>query len=120
MNKKTIDLTAQAEKILEIAQSYGAEQNFLFITTFKRYQVQLGLLTKLEKSINQNGTLVDKEYVKGRKNLYTNPAVSEYNKTSTAANQTVQTLIKVIKSFRTVDDDEGQDKLLEALGITSG
>ena len=43
--------------------------------------------------------LVTKEYVKGRANLVANPAISEYNKTSTAANQTVQTLIKIIRTF---------------------
>jgi hypothetical protein len=113
-----IDLNEQAQQILEIAQKFGAEQNFLFITTFKRYQVQLGILQELEKKINEDGSLVTKEYVKGRGNLYTHPAISEYNKTSTSANQTVATLIKIIKSLRNDgDDDEGEDELLQALGI---
>jgi hypothetical protein len=113
-----IDLNKQAQQILEIAQKFGAEQNFLFITTFKRYQVQLGILQELEKKINEDGSLVTKEYVKGRGNLYTHPAITEYNKTSTSANQTVATLIKIIKSLRNdAEDDEGEDELLTALGI---
>ena len=113
-----IDLNKQAQEILEIAQKYGVEQNFLFITTFKRYQVQLNILNELEKKINEDGTLVTKEYVKNRGNLYTHPAISEYNKTSTSANQTVATLIKIVKSLRKDDeDDEGEDELLKALGI---
>ena len=113
-----IDLNKQAQQILEIAQKFGAEQNFLFITTFKRYQVQLSILQELEKKINEDGSLVTKEYVKGRGNLYTHPAISEYNKTSTSANQTVATLIKIIKSLRNDEDgDEGEDELLQALGI---
>jgi hypothetical protein len=113
-----IDLNQQAKEILEIAQKYGVEQNFLFITTFKRYQVQLSILTELEKKINEDGSLVTKEYVKGRGNLYTHPAISEYNKTSTSANQTVATLIKIVKSLRKDDDEEeGEDELLNALGI---
>lgn len=113
-----IDLNKQAQQILEIAQRYGVEQNFLFITTFKRYQVQLNILNDLEKKINEDGSLVTKEYVKGRGNLYTHPAISEYNKTSTSANQTVATLIKIVKSLRKDDeDDEGEDELLTALGI---
>ena len=113
-----IDLNKQAQQILEIAQKFGAEQNFLFITTFKRYQVQLGILQELEKKINEDGALVTKEYVKGRENIYTHPAIGEYNKTSTAANQTVATLIKIIKSLRNgEDEDGGEDELLKALGI---
>ena len=113
-----IDLNQQAKQILEIAQKYGVEQNFLFITTFKRYQVQLNILNDLEKKINEDGSLVTKEYVKGRGNLYTHPAIGEYNKTSTSANQTVATLIKIVKSLRNDEEDtEGEDELLNALGI---
>lgn len=115
-NKMT--LQEQAQEVLRIAQEHGVEQNFFFITTFKRYQVQINILTELEKKIQQDGALVTKEYVKGRQNVYTHPAISEYNKTCTSANQTVATLIKIIKSLRNGDDEEeGQDALLEALGI---
>jgi hypothetical protein len=113
-----IDLNQQAQEIIRIAQKFGAEQNFLFLTTFKRYQVQLSILQDLEKKINEDGSLVTKEYVKGRGNLYTHPAIGEYNKTSTSANQTVATLIKIIKSLRKdEDDEETEDELLKALGI---
>ena len=116
-NKKS--LKEQAKEVLQIAQEHGAEQNFFFITTFERYQVQLGILEDLEKQIKEDGALVTKEYVKGRQNVYTHPAISEYNKTSTSANQTVATLIKIIKSLRNGDDEnDGEDELLKALGIT--
>ena len=113
-----LSLQEQAKEVLRIAQEHGVEQNFFFITTFERYQVQLGILDELEKKIKEDGALVTKEYVKGRGNVYTHPAITEYNKTCTSANQTVATLIKIIKSLRNGDDDdEGQDALLEALGI---
>ena len=113
-----MSLNEQAKEILRIAQEHGVEQNFFFITTFKRYQVQINILNELEKKINEDGTLVTKEYVKGRGNVYTHPAISEYNKTATSANQTVATLIKIIKVLRDDDTDtEQQDELLTALGI---
>lgn len=116
--KEKMTLNEQAQEILRIAEKHGVEQNFLFITTFKRYQVQLKILYELEKKINEDGTLVTKEYVKGRGNVYTHPAIGEYNKTSTSANQTVATLIKIIKSLRNDEDNpEGEDELLNALGI---
>lgn len=108
------DLTQQAKEILNIAEKHGVEQNFFFITTFKRYQVQINILNDLEKTIKTDGTLVTKEYVKGRENIYTHPAITEYNKTSTAANQTVQTLVKIITTLRQSDDKE-EDELIKFL-----
>ena len=113
------NLEKQAAEVLRSAQEHGVEQNFLFLTTFQRYQVQLTILNNLQKKIEEDGALVTKEYVKGRENVYTHPAIGEYNKTSTAANQTVATLIKIIKSLRNGDDEnEGEDELLKALGIS--
>ena len=100
-----MSLNEQAQEILRIASEHGVEQNFFFITTFKRYQVQIKILADLEKTIQAEGNTVTKEYVKGRKNVYTHPAIGEYNKTSTAANQTVQTLMKIIAQMRNDDDD---------------
>ena len=107
MTDKSIDLNAQAQEILRIASEHGVEQNFFFITTFKRYQVQINILAELEKTIKVEGNLVEKEYVKGRKNVYTHPAIGEYNKTSTAANQTVTTLMKIITTLRSDDEGDG-------------
>lgn len=109
---KTISLQDQAEKILEEAQKKGAESNFFFVTTFKRYQVQMQVLAELEKNIRTEGPTVEKEYVKGRKNIYTNPAISEYNKTATAANGTVQTLIKILTAL---DDKDNNSKVGDTL-----
>ena len=118
MEKVNFNIQEQANEILRIAQKFGVEQNFLFLTTFKRYQVQLSILSELEQRIKEDGSLVTKEYVKGRENVYTHPAIGEYNKTSTSANQTVATLIKIIKTLRNDDEDnESEDELLNALGI---
>jgi predicted secreted Zn-dependent protease len=107
-----IDLNAQAAKILEAAQKSGVEQNFLFVTTFKRYQVQLKMLSELEREIADSGTMVTKEYVKGRQNVYSHPAVTAYNRTADSANRTASTLMKIITSLKGVtmnvefEDDE--------------
>lgn len=99
--KKTesVDLNGKARELLEMAQQAGVEQNFFFVSTFKRYQVQLNILTQLESEIKKAGVLVTKQYVKGRENVYTHPAITDYNRTSTAANQTVQTLLKIITTL---------------------
>lgn len=105
MAKKS--LNEQAREILKIAEETGVQTNFFFVTTFKRYQVQLNNLTELESAIRETGTLVTKEYVKGRANIYVNPAVTEYNKTTDSANRTVSTLMKIIKGFAKEDEGRG-------------
>ena len=106
--ENSMSLNEQAQEILRIAAQHGVEQNFFFITTFKRYQVQIQILYDLEKTIRAEGNTVTKEYVKGRKNVYTHPAIGEYNKTSTAANQTEQTLMKIVTTMRDDDDTGGE------------
>lgn len=104
MAKEKLSLQEQADKILEQAQEKGVQSNFFFVTTFKRYQVQMATLAKLEEAIKAYGPTVEKEYVKGRQNLVVNPAITEYNKTSTAANGTVSTLINIIKTLSNEPD----------------
>lgn len=114
-----MNLNQQAEEILKIAEKHGVEQNFFFITTFKRYQVQISILDDLEKSISEDGTLVTKEYVKGRQNVYAHPAITEYNKTANGANQTVQTLMKIITTMRD-DSGDGTEELMAFLSGNQG
>lgn len=93
------DLNEKFKELLEMAKQAGVEQNVFFLTTVKRYQVQIGILNNLEAEINKSGVLVTKQYVKGRENVYTHPAITDYNRTATAANQTVQTLLKIITTL---------------------
>lgn len=113
--KKT--LQQQADEIMAKAEEKGVSTNFFFITTFKRYQVQMKIMNDLEEQINEIGATVEKEYVKGRCNIYTNPAISEYNKTATAANGTVSTLMKILTTFSEQEGVESGDLMQEFLGL---
>ena len=115
MAEKKINLQQQANEIIRIAEESGVQSNFFFVTTFKRYQVQLNILNELEQSMKKDGMLVSKEYVKGRKNLYTNPAVAEYNKTTDSANKTVATLMRIIRNFNVDENTEEDDPLLNII-----
>lgn len=110
-----LSLNEQAQEIIRIAEESGVQSNFFFITTFKRYQVQLNILTELEKTIKQEGALVTKEYVKNRKNLYTNPAISDYNRTTDSANKTVATLMRILRNFGVDDDTSDDDPLMKII-----
>lgn len=107
-----LDLKQQAEEILRIAEESGAQSNFFFVTTFKRYQVQLNILNELEQVLKQEGMTVKKEYVKGRKNLYSNPAIQDYNRTTDSANKTVATLMRILKNYGADEREDDTDPLL--------
>ena len=113
--KNDINLEDRAEEILKIAEEYGVSSNFLFINTFKIYLVQLKIAKDLEEAINNDGTITTKEYVKGRANIYTHPAIKEYNNTVNSANKTVTTLMKIIKGSKEEENSDDKDLLLEAL-----
>ena len=112
-NSKT--LSEKAEEILELAEKNGVQTNFFFTTTFQRYLVQIKILEDLEREINDAGALVTKEYVKGRENIYTNPAINAYNNTTNSANKTVTTLLKIVQGFKAEDKEKEVDPLLEII-----
>lgn len=102
--KKT--LSEKAKEILEQAEQAGVKANFLFTTTFHTYIKQIEYLRKLEKNIEDEGMLVSKEYVRGRKNLYVSPALSAYNKTVDSANKTANSLMRIIRDGQMGDTSE--------------
>lgn len=113
------NLNEKANKVLEIARRMGVQTNYFFETTFDRYSTQLTILARLKEIIDTEGMMVEKEYVRDRKNIYTNPAINEYNKTATAANQTVQTLIKIVKDLAKTTG-EGEEDIISAMSSLIG
>ena len=69
------------------------------------------ILNDLERHIKEEGSTVTKEYVKGRGNIYVNPSIVSYNKTAVSANQTVATLINILKAFS--DETGTKSKLMQ-------
>ena len=109
-------LKEQAEAIKQKAKELGVEQNYLFITTFERYEVQLTILDQFKESMEKDGMIVSKEYVKGRGNLYESPAVAGFNRTTDSANKTVSTLMRILKNFGgNGTDEKSADPLLDMI-----
>ena len=104
----SVDLNEQAKEILRRATEKGVEHSYLFVTTFKRYQEHISHLVALQEAIKKEGYMVTKDYVKGRCNLYVNPAVAAYNQTAGAADKTAQLLIKYIVQPLRDDGESGE------------
>ncbi len=115
MASKSKTMNDKAKEILELAEKNGVQTNFFFTTTFNRYLVQIKILEDLERAINEDGTTVTKEYVKGRGNVYTNPAINAYNNTTNSANKTVTTLLKIVQGFKAEDKVKEVDPLIEII-----
>lgn len=102
---KETELKSKVDRILEEAKERGLQNDFFFSTTLDRYLTQLKILERLKAAIHQKGLTVTKQYTKGSKNVYANPLIGEYNKTASAANGTVTTLLNVLRSL---DGEESQ------------
>ena len=111
------DLEQLANEIMMEAKKRGCSDSYFFQTTFERYQTQLEILNKLKKSFQGQDVLVTKEYVKGRECIVVNPAISEYNKTATAANGTVAALFKMVSLVTEPDGSEPADLYQEYLKL---
>ena len=108
------NVNKQAKEILKFAEENGVQDNFLFANTFKNYLRQLDILDQLSASLEEDGLNVKKEYVKGRQNLYTHPALPNFNNTMNSASKTVGTLLKIIKTFGETKEEE-YDPLMDII-----
>lgn len=105
------------EGIIKMAKEKNVENNPLFLKTLERYMTLQNILDDLEHSMEEEGLLVTKEYVKGRKNLYQSPCLREYPRILDCANKTAATLMKIIKaeSDGSASRQEKKDDLMEAI-----
>lgn len=108
------------EELRNMAREYGVLDNPLFETTLSRYETQIHILEELKKAIDDSEVLVTKEYVKGRANLATHPAITEYNRTTDSANKTVATLMKIIKGIDGGNGGSDTDPLMDAINGSDG
>jgi len=113
MKKTKENLDAKVKEILKEADRLGISDNYFFKTTLERYNKQMTILKDLSEKIDEYGATITKTNVKGSENIAVNPALTEYNKTSSAANGTVATLINIIKSAKPVESADSLSEFLD-------
>lgn len=111
----TNKVTNKASKLKERAKEAGLENDYLFKTTYERYEKQVDYLKQLEDAVKEYGTIVTKEYVKGRENVVTNPALRTYNQTVVAANNTVACLLKILNGETDKKKQKDESELMKFL-----
>lgn len=108
MAKLTREQTADG--IMRLAVEAGVADNAIFKKTLERYLTLQNILDNYEKSMEEDGLEVKKEYVKGRGNLYASPAAKEYPKILDCSNKTAATLMRIIKNFSESANDRADKK----------
>ena len=100
--------TATYDELLEMAKSYGVENNALFLAAAKQYDLQQRVIDLLREGIEEGDLTTQKTYLKGQANDYAAPLVKELPKHSDAANRTAGTILDIIvKLGQKKGDDDG-------------
>lgn len=109
MAKKQKNVKEMAEGILQEAIERGYENDASFLTSYHLLEVQIEMLSSLEKSFREDGATITKEYVKGRENVYVHPAVDKYTKTSDSAFNKILKLREMMNQERELTSDDLDD-----------
>ena len=110
------ELEKKEKEIIKRATEAGVEDEYLFITTFERYRTQIRMCIDLKEAYDEQDTMVEKEYIKGRINIVVNPVINAFNQTTSGANKTAEALLKIIKaSVEAKTARKKKDPLADAL-----
>ena len=112
MKKNEKNVEELAKGILQEAIEKGFENDSSFLTSYHLLEVQIEMLSSLEKSFKEDGSTITKEYVKGRENIYIHPAVDKYTKTSDSAFNKILKLKEMINQEPANAEDSFDDDTL--------
>ena len=97
------------EVSIKAAKAANCDTNFFYRTTLDRYVDQLDLLEKARESIEKDGLTINQITPRGAEREIPNPAVQTYNQTASAANSTVQTLLRIVQTYKFMAAKEDED-----------
>ena len=94
--------------LLEMAKSYGVENNALFLAAAEQYDLQQRVISLLKEGIEDGDLTTKKTYISGQANDYAAPLVKELPKHSDAANRTAGTILDIIVKLgrKAVEDED--------------
>ena len=93
--------SATYKDLLQMAEEYGVEENALFLSAAKNYEIQKKLIDRMSEAIDNDETVVAKAYIKGRDNLTAHPLVQQLPKHVDSANKSLSTMLEIITKLGT-------------------
>ena len=108
MAKKKLDF----DKIMELAKSYGVDENVLFVSAAERYAGQIKIIQEMQESV-AGGLLIKSVGSMGQEKVETNPLVVQLPKYNDTANKTLGVMLDIIGKLGTAAP--AGDKLSEFL-----
>ena len=91
--------TATYKDLLRLAEEYGVDDNALFLSAAKEYEIQRKVISTIEEALSNGDPIVVKEYVKGRENTSAHPLIKELPKHIDSANKTLRTMLDIIEGL---------------------
>ena len=96
MAKKKLDF----DKIMELAKSYGVDENVLFVSAAERYAGQIKIIQEMQESV-AGGLLMTSVGSMGQEKVETNPLVVQLPKYNDTANKTLGVMLDIIQRLGT-------------------
>lgn len=88
------------DELLKLAEEYGVENNALFLSAAKQYDLQMKVIEMLRQSIEENDSMTCEKVYRGKeKNLYADPLVKELPRHTDSANKTLLTMLDIINKL---------------------
>lgn len=106
--------TITFDDLMKLAKRFSVEDNEMFISCAKQYEMQTNLIDKMKRAIEDDEMLVTKEYVKGRENVMANPLIKELPKHYDSANKTLGIMLNIIEAMGSREEKK-QSKLNELM-----
>ena len=96
MAKKKLDF----DEIMELAKTYGVDDNVLFVSAAERYAGQTKIIQKMQENV-AGGLLMKTVGSMGQEKIETNPLVAQLPKYNDTANKTLGVMLDIIQRLGT-------------------
>lgn len=103
------------KSFLSKAEELEESDKYIFYNLFHTFKTHMEIMEGLQKSILEDGAVIEKEYVKNRPALTANPAITQYNATSKALTTVAGALNKILEKVSTVSEITDEPSILNKL-----
>ena len=97
MAKKKLDF----DKIMELAKTYGVDENVLFVSAADRYAGQMNLIRKIQADLEEKGLIFEVIGSTGQKKVEAHPMAGQLPKYNDTANKTLGVMLDIIQRLGT-------------------